>query len=154
MKSDELTSGDKSSDGPQNSNVTAMSRALPPRCLCSSQVHQDKHRTCLHGASTGQPRPGGAIQWSVRIHQRWSQCEWHGIWIQRLLVSVLGVISHLAKRKVQFVSHATNDAIFQFVNSIVFPFQHFVEHGWALFATICDCHERTFCYVGISSTGP
>ena len=21
-------------------------------------------------------------------------------------------------------------------------------------ATICDCHERTFCYVGISSTGP
>ena len=21
-------------------------------------------------------------------------------------------------------------------------------------ATICDCHERTFCYVGISSAGP
>ena len=21
-------------------------------------------------------------------------------------------------------------------------------------ATTCDCHERTFCYVGISSTGP
>ena len=41
MKSDELTSGDMSSDGPQNSNVTAMSRALPPRCLSSSQVHQE-----------------------------------------------------------------------------------------------------------------
>ena len=38
MKSDELMSGDMSSDGPQNSNVTAMSRALPPRCLCSSHA--------------------------------------------------------------------------------------------------------------------
>ena len=55
MQSDESTSGDMSSDGPQNSNVTAMSRVLPLRCLHSSQVYQDKHRTCLHGASTCQP---------------------------------------------------------------------------------------------------
>ena len=34
----------------KNSNVIAMSHTLPPRCLCSSQVYQDKHRTCLHGA--------------------------------------------------------------------------------------------------------
>ena len=29
----------------KNSNVDLMSHVLPPRCLCSSQVYQDKHRT-------------------------------------------------------------------------------------------------------------
>ena len=37
----------------KNSNVIVMSHTLPPRCLYSSQVHQDKCRTCLHDASTG-----------------------------------------------------------------------------------------------------
>ena len=32
-----------------------MSHDLPPQCLCSPQVYQDKHKTCLHGASTCQP---------------------------------------------------------------------------------------------------
>ena len=32
-----------------------MSDDLPPRCLCSPQVYQDKHKTCLHCASTCQP---------------------------------------------------------------------------------------------------
>ena len=53
VKSSGLTSGDMSSDGPQNSNVTAMSCVLPPCCLCSSQVYQDKHSTCKLDNSTG-----------------------------------------------------------------------------------------------------
>ena len=51
-----------------------MSSNLPPRCLCSSQVHQDKHRTCLHDASTRQLHCAAFWWTTLRVSTQMNLC--------------------------------------------------------------------------------
>ena len=91
-----------------------MSHVLPPRRLYSPQVYQDKHKTCLHSASTCQPYctaysavrvgVGQVLVWEfVLVFLRHPSAKgqtsdvliYNGKWVDGVRAEVAEVLSHI-----------------------------------------------------------